>query len=128
MTTTIYWYIRYIGRSRINRFFFSYINSHPPPSISLINDNFLGLSKLTQIITYSSICHKNLRFCWKLLRTIIYSLELEKLIITFFRKKFLKMWICYNRYISKNISILYRYTPIHRTPVYRYIEPQYIDI
>ncbi len=32
---------------------FSLINTHPPPSISLINDNFLdGLSKLTRIITY----------------------------------------------------------------------------
>ncbi len=28
-----------------------------------------------------SVCHKNLRFCWKLLRTNIYYLELEKLII-----------------------------------------------
>ncbi len=66
-----------------------------------------GLSKLTRIITYfqtheheklmttfftgyfpfPSFCHKNLRFRWKLLWTIIYSLELEKLIITFFGRK-----------------------------------------
>ncbi len=89
-------------------------------------------SKLTRIISYfqtrgheklittfftryfpsPSICHENLRFCWKLLRTIIYFLELEKLIITFFRKKMKKCefvnidiyWKIY-RYIERNISI-----------------------
>ncbi len=49
-----------------------------------------------------SVCHKNSRFYWKLLCAIIHSLELEKLIITFFKKK---MRICYNRYVSKNISM-----------------------
>ncbi len=55
-----------------------------------------------------SVCHKNLRFCWKLLRTIIYSLELEKLIISCFSGG--KKW--------KNVNLLQliyrkvnRYTP-----------------
>ncbi len=88
-----------------------------------------GLSKLTRIITYFqtheheklittfftryfpslSVCHKNWRVCWKLLWTIIYPIELEKLIITCFhkkkKKKNEKTWISYNRDISKNISI-----------------------
>ncbi len=81
--------------------------SHPIDIFYLLD----GSSKLTRIITYFPICeheklrttfftryfpfpsfyHKNLRFYLKLLRTIIYSLELEKLIITFFQEKNEKM-------------------------------------
>ncbi len=58
-----------------------------------------------------SACHKNLRFCWKLLRTIIYPLEMEKLIITFFRKK------C--EFVTTDIyRKIYRYTLIYTTPIY----------
>ncbi len=60
-----------------------------------------------------SICHKNLKFCWKLLRTIIYSLELEKLIITFFRKKMEKC-----EFVTADIYWkIYSYTPIYRTHI-----------
>ncbi len=75
-----------------------------------------------------SICHKNLRFCWKSLQTIICSLKHEKLIISFFRKKNEKMRFCYNWYLSKNISIYtdisYTYIDISNT-IYRYF--RYID-
>ncbi len=50
----------------------------------------------TRYFPSTSVCHTNSRFCWKLLRTIIHSLDLEKLIITFFQEKNEKMWICYN--------------------------------
>ncbi len=106
-----------------------------------------GLSKLTRIITYfqtgeheklittffsayfpsPSVCHKNLRFYLKLLRTIIYSQELKKLIITFFQEK---KW--------KNVNLLQliyieKYIDIHRYIVHLYIyisiyRTQYIDI
>ncbi len=107
-----------------------------------------GSSKSTRIITYfqarehekwltifftryfssPSVCHKNLRFCWKLLWTIIYSLELEKLIITFFRKKWKNVNLLQPIYIKKYIDIhwyiqhLYIYINIS---IYR---TQYIDI
>ncbi len=108
----IYQYIRYTGRNiSLDNFF---LNKHSASRtcnlVSYQIDIFYrldSLSKLTQIITYfqtreheklittfftgyfpsPSVSHKNLRFCWKLLRIIIYSLELEKLIITFFREK-----------------------------------------
>ncbi len=121
--------------SDISREIYRYI-THPSPSISLINDNFLdSSSKLTRIITYfqtreyeklittffieyfpsPSICHKTLRFSWKLLRTIIHSLELEKLIINFFMKK--------SEFVTIDIyRKIYWYTMIYRTPIYRYIE------
>ncbi len=104
-----------------------------------------GLSKLMRIITYFQtreheklittffigyfpspfVCHKNLRFYWKLLWTIIYSLKLEKLKITFFsRKKKEKMWICY----MDTYWNIYQYISIYRTPIHPYIVHLYIDI
>ncbi len=85
----------------------------------------LIITFFTRYFPFLSICRRNLRSCWKLLRAIIYFLELEKLIITsFFLEKKWKMWIGYNLYILKNVSIYtdisYTYISIYRT--------QYIDI
>ncbi len=133
----IYQFIRYIGRNIWTNYFF--LNKHPSASMLSIRhlvshriDIFYlldGTSKLTRIITYfqtrkhekvitifitryfpsPSVCHKNLKFCWKLLQTIIYSLELEKLIITFFQGK--KMNKC--EFVTTDIYWkIYRYTPI----------------
>ncbi len=102
--------IRYIGKS-ISTDYFTQINTY------LLD----GLSKLTRITTYfqtckheklittfftryfpsPSVCHKNITFCWKLLQTVIFSLELEILIIPFFRER-----------------KIYQYTPIYCTPIY----------
>ncbi len=82
----------------------------------------LIITFFTRCFPSPSVCHKNLRFCWKLLRTIIYSLELEKLTITFFQEKMKKCEFLPID-ISKNISIYadisYTYIPIQ---IYRYIE------
>ncbi len=60
----------------------------------------------TEYFPSRSVCYKNLRFCWKLLRTIICPLELQKLIITFFQEKNEKnVNLLQPLYISKNISI-----------------------
>ncbi len=123
------------------------LNKHPStPKHFPHQCQFLdGSLKLTHIITYFQtreheklittffsgyfpypfVCHKNLRFCLKLLGTIIYSLELEKFIITFFQEK---KW--------KNVNLLQPvYIDIHRHIVHLYIDiniwmypMQYIDI
>ncbi len=92
----IYRYIPYIGRNMINKLFFpkqtpilpSHQVSHRIDVFYLLD----GSSELTRIITYywthrheklittsftgyfpsPSVCHKNLRFCWKLLQSIIF--------------------------------------------------------
>ncbi len=77
-----------------------------------INNHFFH-----QYFPSPSVCHKNLRFCWELLRTIIYSFELEKLIILFLGKKMKKCKFVLTDIYRK----IYRYTLIYRTPIYRYI-------
>ncbi len=86
----------------------------------LFSNTWTWKINITGYLPSLSVCHKNLRFCWKLLWTIMYSLELEKLIIIFFRKKmknvnllqpiYIKKYIYIHRY-KRNILIfsLYRY-------------------
>ncbi len=142
----IYRYIWYIGRNISADYFF--LNKHlSSPKHFLINDNFLdSSSKMTRIITYfqiskheklittfftwyfpsPSICHENLRFRWKLLQTIIYSLKLEKLIITFFREKKWKhvnllQPIYIEKYIDIHGYIVHLYIDINIS-IYRYFQ------
>ncbi len=121
----IYQYIRYIGRNIWTDYFF--LNKHPSSPKHFPNQwqffylrkglNLFQTRQHEKLITTffngyfpsPSVYHKNLRFCWRLLRTIMYSLELEKLIITFFRKKMKK-------YEVVTIDI-YWCTPIYRTPI-----------
>ncbi len=97
-------------------------------------------SRLTLIITYfqtcehekwittffsgyfpsPSICHKNFRFCWKLLWSIIYFLKLEKLRITFFQGKVEKCEFVTTDIYRYTTDISYTYVSIYLT--------QYIDI
>ncbi len=67
-----------------------------------------------------SVCHKNVRFCRKLLYTSIYSLKLAKLIFFFQQKKWKREFV-----ITDIYQKIYRYTPIYLTPIYRY---KFIDI
>ncbi len=106
-----------------------------------------GSSKLTRIIIYfqirghgklittfftgyflsPSVCRKNLKFCWKLLWTIIYFLELEKLIIVFFFRKKLKKceFVTSEIYIDIHRYIVHIYIDISNA-IYQYF--WYIDI
>ncbi len=88
-----------------------------PPAPAKYRDHLNPhLTFLTRYFLSPSVCHKNSRFCWKLLRTFIYSLELEKSIITFFQEKHEK-----SEFITTDIyRKIYWYTPIYRTPIYRY--------
>ncbi len=81
-------------------------------------NNFTFQQIITFFIGYfpsPSVCHKSLMFCWKLLRTINYSLKQEKLIITFFQEKNEKMWICYNWYtgVGKSHATSLVYCVLH---------------
>ncbi len=72
------------------------------------------------------VCYKNSNLCWKLLWTIICSLELEKLIIIYFKKKMKKCeFVTTDTYISKYTDISYTYISISNA-IYRYF--QNIDI
>ncbi len=128
---------RYMGRNISTDYFF--VNEHPSSSVIwcrielifsicwTVRQNWyesLPVFKIreheklittffTGYFTSPFVCHKNLRFCWKLWQTITYSLELEKLIITFFKKKMQKC-----EFVTTDIYWkIYRYTPIYRTPI-----------
>ncbi len=111
LSREIYRYIRYSGRNIWTDYFF--LNKHPSSTKHFLHQwQFLSQkrtkgfeNKITGNFPSPSVCHKNLRFYWKLLRIIIYSLELEKLIITFFRKKMKNKNLLHPIYIEKYINI-----------------------
>ncbi len=95
-----YWKLLRIYSHKLEKLiitFFTYFQTHE--NLKLMTPFFTGY------FPSPSICHKNFRFYWKLLR--IYSYKLEKLIITFFGKKMKKC-----EFVTTDISI---YTDISYT-------------
>ncbi len=132
----IYRYILYIRRNILTNYFF--LNKHPSSHkhfphqwqffgrfIKIDTNHYLFSNTqswkinnhfLHRIFSISIHLSWKLKVLWKLLRTIIYSLKLEKLIITFFRKKNEK-----SEFVTTDIyRKIYRYTPTYRTPIYWY--------